>query len=184
MPIVLSGTSGITTPTVQTGGIATNLYPLVSGTAQASTSGTSIDFTSIPSWVKRITIMYSGVSTSGTSNWLVQLGDSGGIESTGYLGVGTFTGSSTSGVSYTAGFGILSSSAGHVMHGTVVLTLLSASANTWTCAGILGGSGTGAGFIYSTAGAKSLSGTLDRVRLTTVNGTDTFDAGTVNIMYE
>ena len=158
--------------------------PLVLGTAQASTSGTSIDFTGIPSWVKRITIMYSGVSTNGTSNWLVQLGDSGGIENTGYLGVGTFLGATTSGTNYTAGFGFSVGGAGHILHGTVVLTLLSSSTNSWTCMGSLGGTGTAAGFIYSTAGAKSLSGTLDRVRLTTVNGTDTFDAGSVNILYE
>ena len=158
--------------------------PLVLGTAQASTSGTSIDFTSIPSWVKRITIMYSGVSTSGTSNWLVQLGDSGGVENTGYLGVGTFLGATVSGTNYTTGFGLLINGATHVLHGTVVLTLLSSSANTWTCTGSLGGTGGAAGYIYSTGGAKSLSGTLDRVRLTTVNGTDTFDAGSVNILYE
>ena len=158
--------------------------PLVLGTAQASTSGTSIDFTGIPSWVKRITIMYSGVSTSGTSNWLVQLGDSDGVENTGYLGVGTFLGATVAGSNYTAGFGFSVGGAGHVLHGTVVLTLLSSSAYTWTCAGSLGGTGGAAGYIYSTTGAKSLTGTLDRVRLTTVNGTDTFDAGSVNILYE
>jgi len=158
--------------------------PLVLGTAQASTSGTSIDFTGIPSWVKRITIMYSGVSTNGSSNWLVQLGDSGGIENTGYLGVGTFLGATVAGSNYTAGFGFSVGGAGHILHGSAVLTLLSSSTNSWTCMGSLGGTGTAAGFIYSTAGAKSLSGTLDRVRLTTVNGTDTFDAGSVNILYE
>ena len=57
---------------------------IVSGTSVASTSGTSIDFTSIPSWVKRITVMFDGVSTNGTSNLQVQIGDSGGIENTGY----------------------------------------------------------------------------------------------------
>ena len=158
--------------------------PLVLGTAQASTSGTSIDFTGIPSWVKRITIMYSGVSTSGTSNWLVQLGDSGGVENTGYLGVGTFLGATVSGTNYTAGFGFSVGGAGHILHGSAVLTLLSSSTNSWTCMGSLAGTGGAAGYIYSTGGAKSLSGTLDRVRLTTVNGTDTFDAGSVNILYE
>jgi hypothetical protein len=158
--------------------------PLVLGTAQASTSGTSIDFTSIPSWVKRITIMYSGVSTNGTSNWLVQLGDSGGVENTGYLGVGTFLGATVAGSNYTAGFAFQVSGAGHILHGTVILTLLSSSTNSWTCMGSLAGTGGAAGYIYSTGGAKSLSGTLDRVRLTTVNGTDTFDAGSVNILYE
>ena len=71
--------------------------PLVLGTAQASTSGASIDFTSIPSWVKRITVMFSGVSTNGSSNWLVQLGTASGVENTGYLGVGTFLGATVAG---------------------------------------------------------------------------------------
>jgi hypothetical protein len=182
-----SGNLSVTGNLTTTGTIASATgvtYPLVSGTVQNTTSGTSIDFTSIPSWVKRITIMYSGVSTSGTSNWLVQLGDSGGVENTGYLGVGTFQGVSNGGANYTAGFGFLIGGAGHILHGPVVLTLLSSSTNTWTCMGSLGGTGGAAGYIYSTAGAKSLTGTLDRIRLTTVNGTDTFDAGTVNILYE
>jgi hypothetical protein len=182
-----SGNLSVTGNLTTTGTIASSTgvtYPLVSGTEQNTTSGTSIDFTSIPSWVKRITIMYSGVSTSGLSNWLVQLGDSGGVENTGYISVGTFTGPSVGGTNYTAGFGILVGGAGHILHGPVVLTLLSSSTNTWTCMGSLAGTGGAAGYIYSTAGVKSLSGTLDRVRLTTVNGTDTFDAGSVNILYE
>lgn len=158
--------------------------PLVLGTAQASTSGTSIDFTSIPSWVKRITVMLSGVSTSGTSNWLIQLGTASGVESTGYIAVGTFLGATVNGTNYTAGFGLVVNGATHVMQGQIILSLLSSSTNTWTCLGSLAGSGGGAGYIYSTSGAKSLTTTLDRVRLTTVNGTDTFDAGSVNIMYE
>jgi len=159
-------------------------YPIVSGTAQATTSGTSIDFTGIPSWVKRITLMLSGVSTSGTSNWLIQLGTASGVENTGYLGVGTFLGATTSGSNYTAGFGLLIGGATHVLHGMFTIAQLSSSANTWTCSGSLGGTGGAAGYIYSTTGAKSLTTTLNRVRLTTVNGTDTFDAGSVNIMYE
>lgn len=159
-------------------------YPLVSGTVQSSTSGTNIDFTGIPSWVKRITVMLSGVSTSGTSNWLVQLGTASGVENTGYLGVGTFLGATVSGSNYTAGFGLPISGATHVLHGMFTIAQLSSSANTWTCSGSLGGTGGAAGFIYSTTGAKSLTTTLDRVRLTTVNGTDAFDAGSVNILYE
>jgi hypothetical protein len=182
-----SGNLSITGNVTTTGTITSSTgvtYPLVANTAKTTTSGTSINFTDIPDWVKRITLMYSGVSTSGTSNWLIQLGDSGGVENTGYLGVGTFLGATTSGTNYTAGFGFSIGGAGHILHGSAVLTLLSSSTNSWTCMGSLGGTGTAAGFIYSTAGAKSLSGTLDRVRLTTVNGTDTFDAGSVNILYE
>ena len=185
------GTTGLT---VGAGGnvtVNTNLFvsgsevePLVLGTARASTSGASIDFTSIPSWVKRITVTLSGVSTSGSSNWLVQLGTASGVENTGYLGVGTFLGATVNGTNYTAGFGLVIAGTTYIMQGQIILSLLSSSTNTWTCLGSLAGSGGGAGYIYSTNGAKSLAATLDRVRLTTVNGTDTFDAGSVNIMYE
>lgn len=153
---------------------------LVSGTSVASTSGTSIDFTSIPSWVKRITVMFNGVSTSGTSIPLVQLGNSGGIEITGYLG----TGGNVAGNVYalqTIGFGLSGShSAAQIMHGQIIITLI--SANSWVCSSLLYRSeATG---MLSGGGSKTLSATLDRVRITTVNGTDTFDAGTINILVE
>ena len=154
---------------------------IVRGTAVASTSGTSVDFTSIPSWVKRITLMFTGVSTSGGSNWLIQLGSTT-VETTGYLCVGTYLGATTTGTNYTNGFGLLMSVATHVGQGWVQICNL--SGNIWVANGSLAGSGTAAGYIYSTAGNKTLAGVLDRIRLTTVNGTDTFDAGSVNILYE
>lgn len=198
MSVIIDGTDGITTPeldssgpvagttgtfsgAVQASGIATNLYPLVSGTSVASTSGTSIDFTGIPSWVKRITVMFQGVSTNGTSNWIIQLGDSGGIETTGYLGAGAFTGAATGGANYTAGFGINSANVVNVAHGSVIISKF-ASGNEWIASGNIALS-SGA-FVFSIGGSKSLSDTLDRVRITTVNGTDTFDAGSINILYE
>lgn len=162
-------------------------YPLVSGTATASTSGTSVDFTSIPSWVKRITVMFSGVSTSGTSLPIVQIGDSGGVETSSYVGssnvIQNATGTQT--VNHSSGFslsGATTISAATTYYGTVVLTLLDASTNTWA-ASINLGTGNVAATI-SGGGTKALSATLDRVRLTTSGGTDTFDAGSVNILYE
>jgi hypothetical protein len=158
--------------------------PFASATAVASTSGTAIDFTSIPSWVKRITVMFVGVSTNGTSVPIVQIGDAGGIETSGYLARGGFTqDAGASGVTaFTTGFGITAqSNAGSIYHGHVVLTSLG-SGNTWVASGVLGRSESTV--MTSLGGSKSLSDTLDRVRITTVNGTDTFDAGSVNIMYE
>jgi hypothetical protein len=155
----------------------------VLGTEQASTSGTSIDF-SIPSWAKKITIQFVGVSTSGTDSWLVQLADSGGVENTGYLGAcSRLTDSAAVSVgAFTAGFGISSSSASNVIHGTVVLTLEDAANFTWVASGNLADSA--AGLIFTTAGSKSLSAALSSVRITTSSGTDTFDAGAINVIYE
>jgi len=155
--------------------------PLTSAIVQNSTSGTSIDFTSIPSWAKRITVMFSGVSTSGTSNLLVQLGDSGGIESTAYTSqcqyIGIFGATSTIGFVITA-----STPAADTLRGLVTICLVSSSTNSWVASSSLAGS-TGGNIIVG-AGGKALSSTLDRIRITTTNGTDTFDAGSINIMYE
>lgn len=150
------------------------------GTQQTSTSGTSIDFTGIPAWVKRITITFSGVSTNGTSNPMAQIGDAGGIEPTGYLGSAAI---STTFALFTTGFGISASTAAtSVIHGAGILTLMDAATNTWAWFCVVGYSNA-AGVAYA-AGVKSLSATLDRVRITTVGGADTFDAGAINIMYE
>jgi hypothetical protein len=172
----LSATTGTFSGAVQASGVATNLYPLVSGTAVVSTSGTSIDFTSIPSWVKRVTVMFNGVSLSATSNYLIQIG-AGSVTSSGYVsacnnGAGTVT-TSTSGFLAT-----VSASAADLTYGNIVLT--TPGSNVWTQMSILNNGSA----IRSGAGAVTLGGTLDRVRITTVNGTDTFDAGSINILYE
>jgi hypothetical protein len=155
---------------------------ITSGTAVASTSGTLIDFTGIPSSTKRITVMLAAVSSNGTSQWLIQLGTSGGVEATGYISEAGFIGASTGSTTQTAGFGIRSNAATTVLQGSVIISLL--APNTWTAQGMFSGSGTGAGFTYITSGSKTLAATLDRIRFTTVNGTDTFDAGSINILYE
>jgi hypothetical protein len=167
-------TQTLTNKTIQGGSIT-------SGTAVASTSGTSIDFTSIPSWVKRITVVLNGVSTSGSSNWVLQLG-SGSITSTGYLGSGArFTnGSAVTIASYTSGIGLNIDNAAAVLGGAFTLTLL--GSNKWSITGLF--SRPASDSIFNAIGTIDLAGVLDRVRITTVNGTDTFDAGSVNILYE
>jgi hypothetical protein len=156
---------------------------LVSGTSQASTSGTSIDFTSIPAWVKRITVMLSGVSTSGTSPMQVQLGDSGGVETTSYVANVMSTQATVSTSGGTTGFYVTLSAniaASSTVQGSFVLTLL--GSNTWTGVGSLAREVSNT--MFFSAGSKALSDTLTQVRFTTVNGTDTFDAGSINILYE
>jgi hypothetical protein len=152
---------------------------LVQGTAVASTSGTSIDFTSIPSWVKRITVMFSGVSTNGSSIIQIQLG-SGSFTTSGYVSSGSNLSGSVSTTSSTTGLIIAGAAAsGDLRSGSFVITNL--NSNIWT---MVGGAYIASGFNSSCAGMISIGGTLDRVRITTVNGTDSFDAGTINIQYE
>ena len=181
MPITMSGTAGIATPTIQTGGVAVDLYPLVSGTAQASTSGTSIDFTGIPSWVKRITVMFSGVSTNGTSNLIIQLGTGSTTYTTsGYLGA-TTTSTGATITAFSTGFMVSgATSAATVFHGQVMLINL--SGNLWTESGILGLSDQLN--TRMSGGSVTLGDALTALRITTVTGVNTFDAGTINILYE
>ena len=148
------------------------------GTAVATTSGTSVDVTSIPSWVKRITIMFQGVSTSGSSYKLIQIG-SGSIQTTGYLATGSFSGSTTGAASSTSGFIIASNSATEFISGLMVLTNI--SGNIWVSNHAVKLS---TAYTASGGGDVTLAGTIDRFRLTTVNGTDSFDAGSINILYE
>lgn len=148
-----------------------------SGTAVATTSGTLIDFTGIPSWVKRITVMFNNVSLSGTSDILIQIG-AGSVVTTGYA-----SGSSTSNNvnrNATTGFNILAGAAVIGSYGHLQLTLI--TGNTWVSSHQTTLQGTVVSAVGG--GAVTLSGTLDRVRITTVNGTDTFDAGSINLLWE
>jgi acyl CoA:acetate/3-ketoacid CoA transferase alpha subunit len=168
--------SGVTIPTLTT---TTVTGTIVQGTAVASTSGTSIDFTGIPSWVKKITVMFVGVSTSGTSNIQIQIGDAGGIETTGYISASN---SRTGETASTAGFIVTNVlTAGDLSDGACYISYFGVS-NNYVSTGIV--TSTITPRVAVSAGSKALSATLDRVRITTVNGTDTFDAGTINIQYE
>jgi hypothetical protein len=154
---------------------------IVSGTAQNSTSGTSIDFTGIPSWVKRVTVMFNGVSTSGTSVMETRLGTSGGIQATGYNCVfSSVTGTSAAIGSSNSGAPIVGAAAANTRVGSIVFSLI--STNTWSFS-IVCADTTIQATVYG-AGLVALSGTLDRVRITTQSGTDTFDAGSINILWE
>ena len=167
------------TGTLSVGGVTGSVYPLVLGTAVASTSGTAIDFTGIPSWVRRVTVMLNGVSTNGTSLPQVQLG-SGSIQTSGYAVSATncfLNGVTTT--SATSGFVINSALASNALSGLITFSLL--SSNTWCGHGAVGNASTN---VFTSAGHVALSGVLDRLRITTVNGTDTFDAGSINILFE
>lgn len=156
---------------------------LTRATAVDSTSGTAIDFTSIPANVYRVTVMLDGVSTNGSSNLMLRIGDSGGIETTGYEGGAAAGVGSGSFASRTNGFCLSyndNSGASYTHYGSVVLTNL--TGNTWALQGC---TFTQTYFVGAfIGGAKTLSGTLDRVQVYTNNGTDTFDAGKINIIYE
>ena len=172
----------LTSPTITGGSLSGTSGAITLGTAQASTSGTSIDFTGIPSWAKRITVMFRAVSTTGTANITLQLGTSGGIVSSGYSASCVQLNNSSTAVAasalFSSFFAVTGIVAANSYHGAV--TFENISGNIWVGRFIFNGSG---GTIYTIYGAGSvdISGVLDRVRIGT---TDAFDAGTINIMYE
>lgn len=148
----------------------------------ASTSGTAVTFTSIPTWAKKITISLSGVSTSGTSPVQVRIG-SGSIDSTSYQSGGVYVGGTNEASGTNSGTGVVMEGSGAatiLRHGHVVLTHI--GSNVWTISGVIGRQETAYAHIFG--GSHTLSGVLDRLQLTTVNGTDTFDAGTVGLLVE
>jgi hypothetical protein len=156
---------------------------IVSGTV-VTASGTSVDFTSIPSWVRRITVMLNGVSSNGSSSYQVQLGDSGGIETTGYSSASAFLGSTTGGTNSTTGLLINTSiSSSNTFAGAIYISRLNGNIYVAT-SNLIYDTTSPTSFVILSAGTKTLSDTLDRLRITTVNGTDTFDAGSINILYE
>jgi len=174
MAVVINGSAGVTT---NSGAVYNGLQ---TGTA-VTASGTSVDFTSIPSWVKRITVMFSGVSGSGTSPFQIQLGDSGGFETTGYAsGAGAIGTASAAGGASTTGL-LLQQAGVAAATSSGLATITNVSGNTWVFASTFGTPSNGGNF---GGGTKTLSDVLTQIRITTVNGTDTFDAGTINIIYE
>ena len=176
--VILTGANTASDKTITVPAADGNMQLIQQSTA-VTASGTSVDFTGIPSWVKRITVMFNGVSTNSTSPIQVQLGTSGGVETTGYA-TSTWT-ANTNNTNYTSGFVVrIGAAAAMTLSGHVMLTLL--GSNAWVGSGVMGRTDAADTSVYG--GNKTLSGTLDRVRITTVNGTDTFDAGTINIMYE
>jgi hypothetical protein len=163
------------------GAVASWGNALQSGTAVAATSGTAIDFTGIPTWAKRITILFNGLSVSGTNPILVQIG-SGAIVSTGYSSnaAGAINGTAQSIASSTAGFLLFNDNAADVRSGSMTIALV--GSNAYVESHNAGGT-VGRSIVFYGGGAITLSGILDRVRIAATGG-DSFDAGSINILYE
>ena len=178
-----AGANTITVPngtgTLSVQGVSTNI---VSGTSVASTSGTSIDFTNIPSWVKRITVMFQGVSSNGSSPPVMRLGTSGGFVSSGYASGGVYTGVGTGSGNRTDSLLLCGNAfdSSATLQGHAVLTNI--TGNSWVQSFTIGQSNTA--YCVFGGGSITLAGALTQIRITTANGTDAFDAGSINILYE
>lgn len=173
----------VTTPKLRDGAVtpAKLAQPLTLRTA-VQASGTAVDFTGIPSWARRITVAFNGVSSNGATNLLVQLGTGGAPTVTGYTGnsVLSWTGGVVP-VSSTAGIPIFNNASNYNHYGH--LTLTNISGNTWLASGEFVATGHVQGSTVS-GGVVTLAGALDYLRVVAANGTDTFDAGAINLFFE
>lgn len=166
---------------IQGADLAPGATAIVRETAKASTSGVAVEFTGIPSWVRRITVLFNGVSTNGVNNILVQIGTGGSPTSSGYAGYSVFSwASGIVPVSSTAGFPVFNNAASYNHYGELVLTNI--SGNTWVASGQFATAGTQGSIVSS--GSVTLAGVLNYLRIVAANGTDTFDAGSINLLYE
>lgn len=185
-----SATNATNVPYSGVSGFPTNLAA-VAGTdaickilrpaSQASTSGTGITFSSIPSWAKEISIGLSGVSTTGTNAVMVQIGTGGSPDTSGYLSAGAYAGSTNTVTSTNGTTGMITegpSGTAVTRHG--IITLVNMGSNIWAMSSIQARSDSA--YVHVGAGSKTLSGTLDTIRITSVGSTDTFDAGTISIV--
>tara|TARA_R100001443_G_scaffold23095_1_gene35281 strand:- start:290 stop:1015 length:726 start_codon:yes stop_codon:yes gene_type:complete len=145
-------------------------------------TGNTYDITGIPAGVRCVHILFEGVSTASTSEILVQLGDAGGIETSGYVseGVHLTNGSVAGVVSSTAGFLMSYHGASQSLSGIMDLYLKDAANFTWVSSHNARVATT---IVLNGAGVKSLSAALTQIRITTVNGSQAFDAGTVALQY-
>lgn len=183
----------LTSPTIG-GTPVVNGSLIVSGTA-ITVSGTAPTISGIPSWAKRVVLLLSQVSTNGSSGVGVRLGTSSGIDSTntynylnhilGATGVDRY--SNASGAPYQGIFSVTAgtsyTSAGMFFNGQLTFSLL--STDLWVVSGTVStGNVSGALYTYITTGSKVMGSALTQIQLTTFSGTDQFDAGTINIIYE
>jgi hypothetical protein len=179
---VTAGTTILAQLTGSTG--STGTYTVSASQTVASTTITvvGVGFVGVPATAKRITVMFSGVSLSGSSSILVQLGTGTTTYTiTGYVGGGArFGATSVAAATFTTGFAFNNATAAALIGGNMTIT--NVTSNTWSASGVCGeNSGE---FICMTGGSISLAAALTAVRITTVNGTDTFDAGSINVLWE
>jgi len=152
-------------------------------TSSKSATGSEVEFTSIPSWAKRITIIFNGVSLSVADQMLIRIGTGGTVDATGYSSVGTRSNTAPAVVLSTIGFVIYTTAIAETVSGSMVLNLID---STWVSNGNLAypAATSGASFWYTSAGNKTLSGALDIVSITRAGATANFDAGTFSVLYE
>jgi hypothetical protein len=191
------GNSGATTADILTvdasGNVTTTLangivtpaklsQPLTQATAVPFNSTASIIFTGIPSWAKKISVLFDRITLSGANHYLIRLGTTSGFEGSGYKAQTTIANSGLATANRTDGFVIWNSVA--TVQTSGMITIANVSSNNWIASGVTSWIDNTASVVMS-AGSKTLStGVLDRIQILSGNGADTFTGGTLNLIYE
>jgi hypothetical protein len=164
-----------------TGNSATATYaPLISGTAQAA-SGPTVSFTGIPSWAKRITVLLSAITTVASGTPAIRAG-AGSYEATGYESINSNIQTSTAASSASVNTSwdlVTAGNSTYTYTGNIVITKVTGT--TYTICSQLRFNTTLSTF---TTGYKTFSGNISQLQLCMSTGTDTFNGGTINVMYE
>lgn len=145
-----------------------------------STGAVLYDITGIPSGIKEFTMMFFNISVSGSSPLLIQLGTSSGFQITDYNSTSSFLDTTGNQTSATNGFVVRHGSSTRIMGGAITFRLQNPTSFNWVCNGMLIDKVLSNVQIFA-GGNVSLTGLFSRIRLTTVNGTDTYDNGVMNI---
>ena len=150
---------------------------------QATTSGSGITFGSIPSGVQHVVMMVEGTSCGSDGDIYIQLGDGGGLETSGYIASGGYVLQvGTTGVTRSTSSFLwrMEGAPAWDYHGAMQFFLKDATNNTWVA--VQGGSHGGPDRQATVGGgSKSLSAALTQIKIFPQNGA--FDAGSISIMY-
>jgi hypothetical protein len=184
--VVLASSPTLSSPTINSptfGGTPTmgaSFITRMSAGGVSASGNTSVDFTSMPSWINTITLMFRNISTVSNDNILVQLGTSSGFTTSGYVSTSIdFDGNGGVATNSTAGLIVKLNPGSNIVNGTMIIAYT--GSNAWVNNHTLSNN---TNIMTVGGGTIALGGTLDRVRITTVSGTDAFDAGTLNISYQ
>jgi hypothetical protein len=184
--IVLASSATLSSPTINSptfGGTPTmgaSFITRMSAGGVSASGNTSVDFSSMPSWINTITVMFRNISTVSNDNILVQLGTSSGFTTSGYVSTSIdFDGSGGVAANSTAGLLVKLNPGSNIVNGTMIIAYT--GSNAWVNNHTMSNN---TNIMTVGGGTIALGGTLDRVRITTVSGTDPFDSGTINVSYQ
>lgn len=181
LQVVAPGTSGNVLTSNGTTWASSAIAAGYTSTTPVTVSGTSVTFTGIPSTAKQVLINFNNINFTGICRMQVRLGNSGGIQSTGYNATNISAVTTLSGYGSNSEFPIQVNYASAQNCGVMILNLHDASSNTWVASSVTGNAPTN-NALQIGAGTKTISGgTLSQIEIST--SSSAFSSGSINLMY-